>query len=114
MSGGSGAGTGTGTGDGDEGPLPELNQAVLDSETLGRLFRDLSQCAEIVEVIPKFADRRMVEEGRLTLEEARALLESGAVRGVQVRYRYQGADWWDTLMVTGAGVRLVRIRHDFS
>lgn len=106
--------TGHSRGDGDGGPLPELNEAMLDSETLGRLFRDLSQCAEVVEVIPKFADRRMVEERRLTLEDARLLLESRAVRGVQVRYRYQGADWWDTLMVTGSGVRLVRIRHDFS
>lgn len=110
-----GEGTGKGEGEGEDGPLPELNQEVLDSETLGRLFLDLDQCTEILEVIPKYVDRHIVcGEGRLTLDEARALLDSGTVRGVQVRYRYQGADWWDTLMVTGAGVRLVRIRHDFS
>jgi hypothetical protein len=96
-----------------DGPLPELNQALLDDATLERLFHDLAACTEIVEIIPKFAQRRMVEPGTVSLDDARCLLRDGSVRGVQVRYRYQGADWWDTLMVTDAGVRLVRIRHDF-
>ena len=50
----------------------------------------------------------------LTLADARRLLEERAVRGLQIRYRYDGADWWDTLMVLPEGWRLVRIRHEFA
>lgn len=100
---------------GDEGPLPDLHQGLLDDATVDQLFRDLASFARILEIIPKFADRRPVEDGAsvLSLEEARSLLQSGAVRGVQVRYQHEGAQWWDTLMRTPQGVRLVRIRHEF-
>lgn len=95
-------------------PLPDLNEAILDRDTLDQLFRDLEACVRITEIIPKFADRRMVAEETVTLAQARELLLDGKARGVQIRYRYEDADWWDTLMNTPQGVRLVRIRHEFD
>jgi hypothetical protein len=96
-------------------PLPELQQAILDEATFENLFRDIIECAEVTEVIPKYGPESYVPENvALSLEEGCALLRRGELRGLQVRYRYQGADWWDTLMKTPAGIRLVRIRHDFE
>jgi hypothetical protein len=96
--------------------LPELHDALLDAATVEQLFQDLAACARISEILPKFSRREMVREAGtpLSLEEARELLMSGRVRGLQIRYRYQDADWWDTLMRQPEGVRIVRIRHEFS
>lgn len=94
--------------------LPDLHQATLDRHTLEQLFKDLETHAEVNDVIPKFAQRGYVPEGPITLEEARKLLFFNSARGVQIRYRYEGADWWDTIMSAPEGFRLVRIRHDFS
>ena len=91
--------------------LPELTQAVLDDATLDQLFVDLASLTQVLEVSAKYAERGYVapEASRLTLADARVLLARRAVRGVQIRYRYDGTEWWDTLMLTPAGVRIVRI-----
>jgi hypothetical protein len=95
--------------------LPELQSATLDEGQLTALFHDLEACAEITEINAKFAAQGYVpEQGRLTLAEARELLAQRAARGVQIRYRYQDADWLDTLLVQGNAYRLVRIRPDFG
>ena len=95
--------------------LPELNTKLLNDEEVMQLLRDIELCAEITEIIPKFvAHGHVPEAGAITLAEARALLAARSVRGLQIRYRYQNVDWWDTLMLVRDGFRLVRIRHDFS
>jgi hypothetical protein len=95
--------------------LPDLNQATLDWPGVEALLRDIAACTQVTEIIPKAAAQGYVTDGvALTLLEARRLLQERAVWGVQIRYRYEGADWWDTLMVLPGGWRLVRIRHDFS
>jgi hypothetical protein len=33
---------------------------------------------------------------------------------VQLRYRYRGRQWWDTLLRTEDGVRIVRIEQPFA
>lgn len=93
--------------------LPELHEAILDADTVERLFRDLEMCTEIVEILPRFARNQMVTEQTISLAQARALLLNGQARGLQVRYRYGGAEWWDTLMRVPEGIRIVRIRHEF-
>ncbi len=107
------AGVGAG---GEERRLPELTGAVLDAATVDRLFADLEACTEIIEVQVKTGARDMTRPAGGTgigLDEARALVQSVAARAVQVRYRYEGGEWCDTLMVLppGQGVRLVRIRQ---
>ena len=101
----------------EEAPLklPDLNTTLLDAAQVEQLLRDIELCTQITEIIPKFATRGHVPEtAALTLAEARSLLASRAVRGLQLRYRHDDADWWDTLMLVGDHFRLVRIRHDFS
>lgn len=97
--------------------LPDLQQSVLDAETLEQLFSDLATCTEIIEIIPKAAAEGYVpEHTHMTLDEARALLLNGQIRGLQIRYHYQGSQWWDTLLPApdNPGFRIVRIQHDFA
>ena len=101
-----------GLSDGSE--LPELHQGVLDSATLDQLVVDIETCTEVLEVIPKFgADSYVGEDEVIDLRKAISMLGEGQLRGVQIRYKYDGSQWWDTLMGTPQGVRLVRIQHDF-
>lgn len=93
--------------------LPTLHSTLLDAAQVGQLLADIDTCAELVEIRPKYSRQDYVQDrANLTLSEARALLASGAVRGLQLRYRYDGADWWDTLLAADDRFRVVRIRHD--
>lgn len=93
--------------------LPEMHTALLGEAEVDALFRDLEACAAIHEINAKTAARGSVPEvGRLTLVEARRLLCERQVRGVQIRYRHEGIEWWDTLMVRPDGWQLVRLRPD--
>lgn len=100
----------------DELPkLADLTSANLDDTGVAALLRDIELLADIIEIIPKLAPRAHAPESPvLTLDDARAVLAARSVRGLQLRYRYDGATWWDTLMNTGTEWRLVRIRHDFD
>lgn len=94
-------------------PLPEMHAALLGPAELEALFHDLAACADIHEINAKTAPQGFVPEtGRMNLAEARRLLLERQVRGVQIRYRHQGAEWWDTLMVRPDGWQLVRLRPD--
>ena len=93
--------------------LPDMQQAILDPSTLTQLFRDIELCGERIEVIPKYSAEGYIPAGLITMGEGCALLASGKLRGLQLRYHYDGYDWWDTLMKTPQGIRLVRIRHEF-
>jgi hypothetical protein len=94
--------------------LPALQDALLDGDTLEALFRDLGGLVELQEILLKGASRSHALEHAASLEEARTALSQGAVIGVQIRYRYQGSDWWDTLLRTPQGIRLVRIQPPLS
>lgn len=95
-------------------PLPDLQQSVLDSKTVAQLFSDIAEFGTDFEIIPKFTAEGYIDHRtQLTLDDGRTLLLAGKLRALQIRYRYQGADWWDTLMTTPQGIRLVRIQHEF-
>ena len=96
----------------NQATLPAINEALLDPGTLNQLFEDIGRCTHLIEVIVKQGPRTQTPDGSYTLSEARRMLEDGSVMGVQLRYSYDGAQWWDTLMRTPEGVRIVRIRHD--
>jgi hypothetical protein len=90
--------------------LPPLQQAELDAATLEQLFSDLATCTRVLAVQPRRAVRSLVPEAGVNLAEARAGLADGTLRGVQVRYVYEGREWHDTLLPLGPGrTRLVRI-----
>lgn len=94
-------------------PLPPLYEACLDATQVAALFADLEAEGLAVQVVVRARAHRAVQ-GRgaaPTLAEARALLSGGSGAAVQLRYRYDGALWWDTLTPTPAGVRLIRVAH---
>lgn len=96
-----------------ESKLPELHQAELDADTLESYFRDLDQCADVFAVIPKMGPG-YVSPSAVELASGFELLRSGQVRGLQVRYHYEGVEWWDTLILQGGVVRMTRIEQNFS
>ena len=94
-------------------PLPELHQTVLTPDTLRALFADLEACTEILAVMPKAGPGYVTPED-IGLAEGQALLSEGKLRGLQIRYRYQNEEWWDTLINRDGNIAITRIQQDFS
>lgn len=98
------------TGAAPEPPLPALQEAHLDTALALRLLDDVARTAEVLEVTAKHAPRAHASAERLDIAAARRLLEEGAARGLRLRYRFEGAEWSDTLLAApGGGWRLVRM-----
>ena len=88
-------------------PLAQLTTADLDPTTLAALFADLRAYTEVVEVQVKGGATAYA--GNAGLDQAESQLLAGVVRAIQVRYRWQGQAWMDTLMRLGDGrLRIVR------
>ena len=96
--------------------LPDVQQGLLDPATLQKLASDIEACGDLIDVsVKNGASQRAaeLEGGRVDLQRLFARVASGEVRGVQVRYQFEGVVWWDTLLYGEAGVRLTRIAHPF-
>ncbi|MBE7450565.1 MAG: hypothetical protein HS111_17195 [Kofleriaceae bacterium] len=91
--------------------LPPLSDVLLDDATVSQLFFDVGAVAELLGVAVKHPGARRAEDAPLTLDEACRALLAGTVAGVQLRYRHEREEWWDTLARTPAGIRLIRISH---
>jgi len=89
--------------------LPELSEAELDEVGLRALFRDIALATEIDEIRCKQAPAQRADPSGISADEALEWLLEGRVRGVQVRYRYQGESWCDTILATAGGHRVVRV-----
>lgn len=94
--------------------LPELHQAELDDATIEQLLADLSALTEVIEVRIKGDVRTYAEDQEPSLGEGFELLRTGRVRGLQVCYVYDNAQWQDTLIRTPTSTRVVRVRHEMS
>ena len=97
----------------DTKPLPELHQSTLDTATLEALFADLEACTEILAVLPKAGPGHTQPEN-ITLAEGKARLLAGQLCGLQIRYRYQGEEWWDTLIHRGDTIQITRIQQNYG
>ncbi|MDA3962291.1 MAG: hypothetical protein PF961_16000 [Planctomycetota bacterium] len=86
-----------------------LQQADLDPATLEQLFADISTHCRVIGCLIKGAPDGYAPEQQHPLETARTLLASRKIRGMQIRYVYQGEQWWDTLIAQGEITRLVRV-----
>jgi hypothetical protein len=95
----------------ENAPLPQLQDAILEPETLEQLLQDIQRSTVVKEVLLKGGALAMASGQSVPLAEAMEALREGRALGVQIRYWYDGADWWDTLMRTPKGVRLIRIQH---
>jgi hypothetical protein len=90
--------------------LAAVQESVVDAATIEQLFFDLSQLAQVVEVRIKATKQAYATEAAPTLDAARAALTHGDALGVQLRYRYQGVEWIDTLFAVSGGFRIVRVQ----
>ena len=92
--------------------LPQLQQVEVDDALLDALVTDLSALTEILCVMPKAGSGRVLPK-TMPLDEGVQMLRGNNLRGLQVRYRYDGDEWWDTLMQTPNGIRLTRIKQQY-
>lgn len=89
--------------------LPALAEGLLDDAQLQALFADFASRATVTGIALKGGEQARASNAKVSLEQARAQLASGAVHGVQIRYDHAGRCWCDTLLRTPEGVRLVRM-----
>jgi hypothetical protein len=93
--------------------FPDLNQGTLDDATLAKYFQDLAH-AKVFAVMVKGGPERYANERSIELGTAQKLFNQSLCHGIQVRYLWQGDEWWDTLFRTNDDVRLVRIKHEWD
>ena len=96
--------------DDESPPLPDLHQGELSGEDLARLFHDLEHHAEIVSVRGKPSALEHSTPPPLSLAEGLHALSNRTTTGLQIRYRWGGANWVDTILVTPVGWRVVRMQ----
>jgi hypothetical protein len=93
-------------------PLPPVHIAEIDRATLADLFADVEALGEDLAIVLKHTAEGNVDAALApSLEDAMRHLTRGTALGAQLRYRFRGAQWWDTVMSTPQGFRLVRIQH---
>lgn len=96
----------------DGPPVPLLVEGTIDPDILRRLFSDLESAAVILGVREKAGTDSLAAQDDISLDGALERLLTGAVRAVQVRYRFAGHDWADTIFALLAGFRVIRCRHE--
>jgi hypothetical protein len=88
-----------------------LQDAILDAATLSQLLFDIGHAAVLVGIVIRpLGARRAGGLPPPSLEAAQHVLAEGTA-SVQLRYRFDDEEWWDTLLPVTGGVRLVRISH---
>lgn len=95
--------------------LAPLHNATVDRATVNQLFDDIAECTQLIEIMAKQGGQKRVREGEsFTLTTAREALLSNSLVAVQIRYVFNGEQWWDTIMAMPDGAfRIVRIRQPF-
>ena len=89
--------------------MSPVYEGLLDGAAIEALVADLEGHADVLDVFVKGGARTATDAVDTPLRTAFAALRVGAA-AVQVRYRFAGAEWRDTLLPTAAGVRLVRVQ----
>ncbi len=96
----------------DGPPVPLLVEGTIDSTTLRQLFADLTTAATVLSVREKGDSRGYADQAELSPPAALDRLLSGATRAVQLRYRFDGYEWTDTVLAAPPGFRVLRCRHE--
>lgn len=98
-------------------PFVPLQDVILDDATVDQLFFDVAQAAELIGVVHKGPGAKRSQDAVLTagaLDRAHRAFTARELAAVQLRYRFGGEEWWDTLTRTDRGVRLIRISHSLA
>lgn len=93
-------------------PVPLLVKGLIDAATLRQLFTDLAAAATVHGVREKCGPTAYTGVDELTPDVALNRLLSGVARATQVRYRFDGHEWTDTIASLPSGFRVVRCRHE--
>ena len=96
----------------DGPPVPLLVEGVIDATTLRQLFADLATAATMLGVQEKSAPTAYTSSTEPAPDTALARLLAGVARAVQVRYRFAGHEWTDTILSVSGGFRVIRCRHE--
>jgi hypothetical protein len=88
--------------------LIELDEVVLTGDEVIAMVRMLDiRATQVVVRVKREADSPTHEA--ITLRELAPLLLRQKVFGAQIQYSFESGRWLDTLVVTSAGFRLVRV-----
>ena len=93
-------------------PVPMMVEGAIDAATLRHLFDDLASVATILSIREKGHACNYAEAQVLTPTVALERLLARSVPAIQIRYRYDGFEWTDTILATRDAFRVVRCRHD--
>jgi hypothetical protein len=89
-----------------EPELPELLEAEWARDQVLQLFIDLAAGAEVLHV----QLRTSSSDQRASLAEAELAFAQGTARAVQVRYRFEGELWSDTILPGDPTTKIIRSR----
>ena len=98
----------------DLSELPPMREATLTSEQVADLFLDVAELATDVMLMQLTLAGRAAASRVSTsaqLQAARESLLDGNLPRLQLRYRWNDAQWIDTLKQVPEGFHLVRIAH---
>lgn len=90
----------------EENSLPEILQAEWARDQVMALFADLAAGAEVRHVQLRTADA----DATTGLAEAEAAFAAGRAQAIQVRYRFEGELWCDTIMPGDPTTKIIRNR----
>ncbi|MFO0798461.1 MAG: hypothetical protein U0804_13370 [Gemmataceae bacterium] len=96
----------------DGPPVPLMVEGLIDPPTLARLFADLESAATGPSAREKGGPGAFAGAGETPPAAALERLLAGTARAVQLRYRFDGHDWTDTVTAAAGGFRVVRCRHE--
>lgn len=89
-----------------EPELPELLQTEWARDQVLQLFADLTAGAEVLHV----QLRTSSNDQRVRLAEAESAFVEGIARAIQVRYRFEGQLWSDTILPSNPTTKIIRSR----
>ena len=89
-----------------EPELPELLEAEWSSDQVRQLFIDLAAGAEVQHVQLRTA----TDDRKATLAEAESAFIEALAKAIQVRYRYEGELWSDTILPGDPTTKIIRSR----
>ncbi|MBK8937283.1 MAG: hypothetical protein IPM79_06475 [Polyangiaceae bacterium] len=95
-------------------PLPPVYQGALGPEGLARLFEDVASAGQLLSVSVKQASTARAAFVDCSVESAMGALLDGTAMAVQLRYRFEGQVWCDSVLrgppaPEGPSYRVVRI-----
>lgn len=90
----------------EDEPIPEVLLAEWSTDQILDLFSDLQEGAEVLFV----QLRTSSSDQPATLQDAKRSFVNGMALAIQVRYRFEGELWSDTILAGDPTSRIIRSR----